>query len=251
MKLRNSERDGNDISRSSYCQDTLLDSREENSAENVFLNKCYKDSKGIMQSTCSLRDAVVDNKIRRKERERLEHFHHMDDACFSKFGKSDDLHGLNISKQFTSNNVEESTYFKGTTLSCDGDTEILDNICYNIGTASSTGTIKKLPSELCVENCVTFSCPICHNITNIQNVEDKDVHVNNHIDICLNNRALSNFASSDKENKLFCTSTQTASKFIAKRHGNNSPIKRSNLAVKKKVEETNSILNYMINKNCQ
>ena len=250
IKLRNSEGNVIDISPSSYCQDTSMDSKKENSAEYMFLNKCYKGTKGIMQSTCSSRDAVVDNEIRRKEGERLEHFHHMDDACFSKFGKSDGLDGLNISKQLISNNGQESTYFKATAISCDGDTEIMDNICCNIGNASSTDVTKKLPSELCVENYFSFTCPICHKIINIQNSEDKDAHVNNHVDICLNNRVLSSFAASNKDEKFFSKSSQNVSKFNAKEQVNNSPDKRSNLAVKTKVDK-NSILNYMVNKNCQ
>merc|ERR1712141_122001 len=147
---------------------------------------------------------------KRKERQQL--FHNLNDANFGKYRNSDVLGDIDTSKQCTFTSGTESTSY--------------------IDSLVSTKEV---------------FCPVCKQEIKITKSLYHDV--NNHIDICLNNKAISNFGEAKtQENSCYeRTSKLTSGK---KRHII-SPYESSNLHVNTKLPKKNSILNYMLSKHKQ
>ena len=95
-------------------------------------------------------------------------------------------------------------------------------------------------------NVINVFCPICNQSIQVQNDRDVDLAVNKHIDICLNNKAISNLSPNPHDSPLM-VNNQTFYESDYKL--NNVSNKTSNLSKKTKLSKSNSILNYMVNKN--
>ena len=92
---------------------------------------------------------------------------------------------------------------------------------------------------------INVFCPICNQSIQVQNDRDIDLAVNKHIDICLNNKAISNLSPKPHDSSL----TQNNQTFYESDYNlKNVSNKASNLSTKTKVSKSNSILNYMVNK---
>merc|ERR1712223_1307278 len=91
-------------------------------------------------------------------------------------------------------------------------------------------------------NSIKVLCPICNRSISVENHSDKDLAVNKHIDICLNNRAISDLDSKPHDTPIY-HNTQSFYERDLKLQ-NISTTSTSNLSTKTK-SKSNSILKYM------
>ena len=242
MEMRNSENVFNIPLK--VKRDILHGSEKSNSTESMFF-KCYKSREENVRSTCLIREP--ENIKVQKERKRLEQFHNMDDdATLNKYRKCDGLEEFMISQQSSVNCELESTLVNDNNTSCQ---DIEEN----------TKSIHSMNSRTTLENIsinsdnvsqsfgvINVFCPICNQSIQVQNDRDVDLAVNKHIDICLNNKAISNLSPNPHDSPLM-VNNQTFYESDYKL--NNVSNKTSNLSKKTKLSKSNSILNYMVNKN--
>merc|ERR1711994_585600 len=92
-------------------------------------------------------------------------------------------------------------------------------------------------------NVIEVLCPICNRSISVENHSDKDLAVNKHIDICLNNRAISNLDPNPHDNHNNLSFYQRDLKLQNIPHTSTS-----SLSAKTKSSKSNSILKYMVNK---
>ena len=241
MELRNSESAINLDVKSKA--DILHGTGKLDSAESMFL-KCYKGSEENVQSTCFFRDA--ENTKVQKERKRLEQFHNMDDATLNKYRKYDGLEEFNTSKQSSFNCELESTLLKDNKTSCE---EIEENIKSYRFTSPETSfnnfPVNQLNQSDSV-NAIEVLCPICNKSISVENHSDKDLAVNKHIDICLNNRAISDLGSKPQDTPKLHNNLSLYDRDLKLQ--NISTTSTSNLSTKTKSSKSSSILKYMVNK---
>ena len=241
MELRNSERTANQPLK---CNEGIMHGLEiQDSAESMF-SKCFKGREENVQSTCVFRDA--ENVKVRKERKRLEQFNNMDDAILRKYKKYDGLEQFKISEQSRLNCELESSLVKHNNTSCQEIREnINSNYLINVETLSNNfpnNSIDTVDTGSCMETL----CPICSHIIQIDNIRDRDLAVNTHIDVCLNNRAISNLTPNPHDH--FSSKNKNCNERNY-RQEDITTTTTSSFSTKAKVPKSNSILRYMINSN--
>ena len=236
--LRNPELDLINAS-SKLCENTLECLTEQDYAATKLFNKC---GEGSMQGTCSIRETQGDE-LRGKEKERISFIHNEDDASSSKYRKYDDLGDLNISKQFTLNVGAKDTNFSDKSDLFPSKDDVWNNkFCPNRPDMFNSEMTELLEiNELKGNRSYEVLCPICHQGIKIQSGFDKNLLINNHVDICLNNHAISNSSFVMEQKNESRDNKQAANKINKKRQGISSD-KRSNTGV---ITNANSILNYM------
>ena len=238
--MRNSE---NAIYLHNVKEDNLHGSGILNSAESMFF-KCYKSCEENVQSTCLIRDAE-NNKVQR-ERKRVEQFHNMDgdDATLNKCKKYDGLEDFIISQQSIVKCELESTLVKNNKTSCQ-ESEENTNTNHPVNQKSSFNNFIVDSGDISQSvNVINVLCPICNRHIQVKDQGDKDLAVNKHIDICLNNQAISNLNPKPHSNFFY----QNNQNFNECDKGKNFSYKASNVTSKGKASKSNSILKYMINK---
>ena len=225
----------------SYSENTLRCLTEQHFAESKLSSECYRDEV-IMQSTCSTSEYQGDDLVgKRKERQQL--FHNLNDANFGKYRNSDVLGDIDTSKQCTFTSGTESTSYIDSLVSTkdvenwNPDEEINNEFAQNETNDCSISVIDKNTTK-------EVFCPVCKQEIKITKSLYHDV--NNHIDICLNNKAISNFGKAKtQENTCYDRPSKLTS---GKKRHIISPYESSNLHVNTKVPKKNSILNYMLSK---
>ena len=242
MKLRDSDRGLLDVP--TKCYDSTLQhlTEQEDSDENRLFNKSRK---GNDIFTCSMRDFQNDEIEGGKERKKLEQLHNINDASFRKCRKYDGLDNVNCSKQFVLDNGIESTFSAKVHNLYDSSENSENFIDKNVNDLFSR-VIHDIESKPKEQDSVEVPCPICHKSLNIENTLNIDNIVNSHVDICLNNSAISSLIDTGKHKNL--TAKRDDLNKNKKRRQDNSPTKSINLSVKPKVAKVNSILNYMVAK---
>ena len=239
--MRNSE---NAINIPFKVKDDILHGSEKlNSTESMFF-KCYKSREENVRSTCLIREP--ENIKVQKERKRLEQFHNMDDdATSNKYRKCDGLEEFIISQKSSVNCELESTLVNDNNTSCQDIEENTKSIhSMNSRITSENIAINSNNIHQGV-NVINVFCPICNQSIQVQSDSDIDFAVNKHIDICLNNKAISNLSPKPHDSSL----TQNNQTFYESDYNlKNVSNKASNLSTKTKVSKSNSILNYMVNK---
>merc|ERR1712223_2155352 len=95
-------------------------------------------------------------------------------------------------------------------------------------------------------NSIKVLCPICNRSISVENHSNKDLAVNKHIDICLNNRAISDFDSEPHGKPIYHNSKSFYERDLKLK--NISTTSTSRLSTKTKSSKSNSILKYMVNK---
>ena len=239
MTLRNRQ-DILAAAHTSYSENTLRCLTEQHFAESKLSSECYRDEV-IMQSTCSTSDYQGDGLVGKRKETQL--FHNLNDANFGKYRNSDVLGDIDNSKQCTFTSGTESTSYIDSLVSSkdvenwNPDKEINNEFVQNETNDCSISLIDKNTTK-------EVFCPVCKQEIRITNSLYHDV--NNHIDICLNNKAISNFRKAKTQENL---SHERTSKLTSGKKRHISPYKSSNLHVNTKVPKKNSILNYMLSKN--
>ena len=241
MEMRDSE---NVLNIPFKVKDDILHGSEKlNSTESMFF-KCYKSREENVRSTCLIREP--ENIKVQKERKRLEQFHNMDDdATLNKYRKCDGLEEFIISQQSSVNCELESTLVNDNNTSCQDIEENTKSIHSMNSRTSYQNTSINSDNEFQSLNVINVFCPICNQSIQVNSDSNSDLAVNRHIDICLNNKAISNLSpkphdsSLIRNNKIFYESDYKLQKFSNE---------TSNSSTKTKVSKSNSILNYMVNK---
>ena len=240
MEMRNSE---NVLNIPFKVKDDILHGSEKlNSTESMFF-KCYKSREENVRSTCLIREP--ENIKVQKERKRLEQFHNMDDdATLNKYRKCDGLEEFIISQQSSVNCGLESTLNDNNT-SCQDIEENTKSI-HSMNSRTSYQNISIDSDNVSQSlNVINVFCPICNQSIQVQNDRDVNLAVNRHIDICLNNKTISNLSPKPHDSSLI----QNNPKFYQSDNKlKNFSNTTSNLPTKTKLSQSNSILNYMVNK---
>ena len=241
MEMRNSE---NVLNIPFKVKDDILHGSEKlNSTESMFF-KCYKSREENVRSTCLIREP--ENIKVQKERKRLEQFHNMDDdATLNKYRKCDGLEEFIISQQSSVNCELESTLVNDNNTSCQDIEENTSSI-HSMNSRTSYQNISINSDNVSQSlNVINVFCPICNQSIQVQNDRDVDLAVNRHIDICLNNKAISNLSPKPHDSSLMQNNPKFYQSDNKLKSFSNTT---SNLPTKTKLSQSNSILNYMVNK---
>ena len=218
---------------------------QESFPENYLLTKGNKKD----TRTCSLHDDYNDEIVEKgKKREKSHLLHNAINESYDSDRRCDVLDNENSSKQLTFCSGIESTY---SSIHQPTYKRKLSAFCENIenGNGISGHLTYNNPEEFKQKDLFEVPCPVCHNAIPIENSSNLDFIVNTHVDICLNSSTISDLACKSPRKNLVRENFDFESSGQARRQTEPNSEKLSGSAVKRKVQQVNSILKYMVPKN--